>query len=108
MMEALGPLFVQQPASIVFVAGIFFVAYAVLRNSPMGSGRRPRALLVPAFAWCLYALWELVVLVRSPEANIRLDLLAIWPLLLVVSVFFSMRALRRGEPAPPVERRRRR
>ena len=43
-------MFVQQPANVVFVAGTFFVAYAVLRNSPMGSGRRPRALLVPAWA----------------------------------------------------------
>ena len=108
MMEALGSLFVQQPANIVFVAGSFFVAYAVLRNSPMASGRRSRSLLVPAFGWSLYALWELVVLVRTPEASIRIELLAIWPLLLVASVFFTIRALRRVAPGPPVERRRRR
>lgn len=108
MMDALSSLLVQKPANIVFVAGTFFVAYAVLRNSPMAAGRRPRALLVPAFAWSLYALWELAVLVRTPDANIRVDLLAIWPLLLVVSAFYTLRALRRVEPAPAVGRRRRR
>lgn len=107
-MEALGSLFVQQPANIVFVAGAFFVASAVLRNTPLAPGRRPRALLVPAFAWSLYAVWELVVLVRTPEANIRVDLLIIWPLLLGVSAFYTLRGLRRVEPAAPLERRRRR
>ena len=38
---------------------------------------------------------EFLVIIRTPEANIRVDLTVIWPILLIVSVWFSVRAFRR-------------
>jgi hypothetical protein len=51
-------------------------------------------LLVPTAAWVLYAVWEWLVVWRTPEANIRVDLLLIWPVLLILSIWFTIRALR--------------
>jgi hypothetical protein len=47
-----------------------------------------------ACGWALYAAWEWVVLTRTPEADIRVDLLLIWPLLALCSIWFTIRALR--------------
>jgi hypothetical protein len=49
---------------------------------------------VAAVGWALYALWELLVHVRTPEANIRVDLLVIWPALAVVSAWALFRSIR--------------
>ena len=49
--------------------------------------RRSGALLVPATAWLLWALWEWVIAVFSPEADIRVDLLLIIPIVLILSGF---------------------
>jgi hypothetical protein len=52
-------------------------------------------LLWPA-AYCLvFAGWEWLVMIRTPEANIRVDLLLIWPLLLLLTVGSLWRILRR-------------
>jgi hypothetical protein len=51
-------------------------------------------LLVPALAWLAYAGWEWLVLTKTPEANIRIDLLLIWPLLAVVTLWAAVRAFR--------------
>lgn len=76
-------VFVQNPALIALVAGLFYGAYLLVRSNP---GLRSRALLAPAAAWLLWAIWEFVVLVFTPEANIRVDLLLIVPLLLLISL----------------------
>ena len=47
-----------------------------------------------AGAWALYAAWEWLVQVRTPEANIRVDLLVIWPALALLSAWGLFRALR--------------
>jgi hypothetical protein len=47
-----------------------------------------------AVAWALYAAWEWLVKVRTPEANIRVDLLLIWPVLLIASLVALVKALR--------------
>lgn len=65
-----------------------------LRGSRVGEGRHLSALLVPTAAWVLYAVWEWLVVWRTPEANIRVDLLLIWPVLLILSIWFTIRALR--------------
>jgi len=96
MLELLGAAFVQRPDVIVSVAGAFAIAHAVLRTAPVGRSRKPSALLVPTAAWGIYAAWEFWVGLRSPEANIRVDLLLIWPLLLVISVVYTRKALRRS------------
>ena len=81
MEQIVGP-FIQNPALIALIGGLFFVAYLLLRGKPE---RRSSALLVPATAWLLWALWEWAIVVFSPEADIRVDLLLIIPLVLVAS-----------------------
>jgi len=51
--------------------------------------RRQRMLAVAAAAWALYMVWEYLMYARvlcTGECNIRVDLLAIYPALLVLSV----------------------
>jgi hypothetical protein len=42
--------------------------------------------LVAAILWLAYALWEFAVQIFSPEANIRVDLLRFYPILLIAGV----------------------
>ena len=93
-MEFLASLFVQKPLHILAVAAAFGLVYLTLRFTPLGEGRHLSALLVPTAAWALYAVWEWLVVWRTPEANIRVDLLLIWPVLLILSIWFTIRALR--------------
>jgi hypothetical protein len=93
-MEFLASLFIAKPLNILAMAALFFTGYLALRFSAPGAGRRPRPLLVPAVAWVLYALWEWLVHVLTPEANIRVDLLLIWPALAIISAWALFRSLR--------------
>ena len=93
-MEILGFLFVHKPLNILIVAGLFFVGSRVLRVTSFGEGKNAGALLVPAIAWALYAVWELFLMLKSPEANIRVDLLVIYPVLAILSIWFVIKALR--------------
>lgn len=68
--------------------------HLALRYKFRGAGRRHGPLLVAAVGWVLYAVWELLVHVRTPEANIRVDLLVIWPALAVVSAWALFRWIR--------------
>ncbi len=95
VVEKIQSLFVQRPLNILAVAALFGIGYLLVRFSRAGSDRRhPGALLVPASGWALYAAWEWLILWKTPEANIRFDLLLIWPALLVLSVWFCVRAFR--------------
>ena len=76
-------VFVQNPLLIALIAGMFFGAYLLLRAN---AGLRSRALLIPATAWLTWAVWEWAIVQFSPEADIRVDLLLIVPLVLVFSV----------------------
>jgi hypothetical protein len=40
-----------------------------------------------AAMWLAYAGWEWLVLVMSPEANIRVDLLLIWPVIALATLW---------------------
>ncbi len=93
-MEFLVSLFVGKPLSILAVSTLFLAGYLALRFTALGAGRHPRWLLVAAGAWGLYAAWEWLVLVRTPEANIRVDLLVIWPALAILSAWALFRAFR--------------
>jgi hypothetical protein len=85
--------FVQHPLRILALAAIYAALWGVLRAGP--PGRRANALLLPA-AFCLaFAGWEWLVMVRTPEADIRFDLLLIWPPLLLLTLWSLWRALRR-------------
>lgn len=48
---------------------------------------RSRVTLTAAALWAAYFGWEIFVSEDRPDANIRIDLLAIYPLLLVVTVW---------------------
>ncbi len=78
--------FVNNPALIAVPAGLFFGAYLLLRNRTWTQGRRINALLVAATAWMAWAIWEWAVTIFSPEANIRVDLLLLIPLVLIASL----------------------
>lgn len=93
-MELLASLFVGKPLNIVAVAVLFLAGYFALRFTTLGRGRHPRLLLFSAVAWVVYAAWEWLVLVRTPEANIRVDLLVIWPILAILSAWALFRLLR--------------
>jgi len=93
-MELLVSLLVGKPLSILVVAVLFLAVTLALRFTSLGDGRHPGWLLAAAGAWGLYAAWEWLVLVRTPEANIRVDLLVIWPVLAILSAWALFRSLR--------------
>ncbi len=93
-MDFLSSLFVQKPLNILLMAAVFLGGFLALRFTGLGAGRHATALLVPTVAWLLYATWEWLVTVKTPEANIRVDLLILWPVLLVLSIWFVVKALR--------------
>jgi hypothetical protein len=85
MLEFLGNLFIGKPLNVLAVAAVFVAVYLV-RNKLVRQDRgRPRWLLVAALCWCAYAAWEWLVVTRTPDANIRVDLLLIYPVLAAVS-----------------------
>jgi hypothetical protein len=85
--------FVQHPLRILALAAIYAALWGVLRAGP--PGRRADALLLPAASCIVFAGWEWLVMVRTPEADIRFDLLLIWPALLLLTLWSLWRALRR-------------
>jgi hypothetical protein len=93
-MEFLASLFIGKPLNILALAGPFLAGYLVLRFTAFGVARHPRSLLIASAAWALYAAWEWLVQIKTPEANVRVDLMLIWPVVLIVSIWFSVRAFR--------------
>lgn len=93
-MEFLSSLFVQKPLNVLVVAAAFLAGHQVLRLTALGTGRNRRWLLAAAVAWGLYAAWEWLIRARTPEANIRVDLLVIWPALALLSAWAVFRAFR--------------
>ena len=85
--------FVKHPLRILALGAIFAAAWGMLRLG--ASGRRANALLLPATFSVAFAGWEWLVLVRTPGADIRVDLLLIWPALLVLTLWALWRVLRR-------------
>ncbi len=93
-MQFLASLFVAKPLNILAVAVVLLAGYLALRFTALGIARHPRPLLMAAIAWGLYAAWEWLVQIKTPEANIRVDLLVIWPVLAILSAWALFRALR--------------
>jgi hypothetical protein len=93
-METIASLVVGEPLNILAIVAVFFAAYIAQRRTGFGSDRHPRSFLMAAAAWVVYAAWEWLVVTRTPEANIRVDLMLIWPILLLVSTWFTIRAFR--------------
>ena len=93
-MDFLSSLFVGKPLHILAVGAVFLAGHLALRLTALGAGRQPRWLLFAAIAWAVYAAWEWLVQVRTPEANIRVDLMVIWPVLALLSAWALLRAFR--------------
>ncbi len=93
-MEFLASLLVAKPLSILAVAALFLVGHLALRFTALGASRRPRTAPRSRRHVGALAFWEWAVQVRTPEANIRVDLLVIWPALAVLSARALFRSLR--------------
>jgi hypothetical protein len=93
-MAFLGSLFVGKPLNILAVAAVFLALHAAKRYMSIGQRGHARWPLAAAIAWAGYAVWEWLVLLLSPEANIRVDLLLIYPVLVVLSAWALFRTLR--------------
>lgn len=55
---------------------------------------RSRITLVTAALWAAYAGWEIAVSEDHPDANIRIDLLAIYPALAILTVIATWFGIR--------------
>jgi hypothetical protein len=97
VVDLVSSFIVHRPLNLFIIAALFVIAYLVLHFTGLGEARRPGLLLVPAVAWGLYAAWEWLVMTRTPEANIRVDLLITLPVMLALSVLFVFKALRHSE-----------
>lgn len=94
MVEMLGAWLIQQPAHILLIAGVNLATWALCRATVLRTAPRDNVLWMPAFLWLAYAGWEWLVLARSPGADIRVDLLLIWPLIGSVTLWAWGRAAR--------------
>ena len=83
--------FVHRPILFFAVAAIFAALYVAGRSDALGWARRSRAAMFAAVAWIVGGVWELLVMSRSPEANIRVDLLLILPALGLLSLWALVR-----------------
>ena len=87
-------IFVHRPLLYMGFAGAFALLLLLTRLTAFGSGKSLRPLWIAAAAWALSGLWEYVVMTRTPEANIRVDLLVLLPALGMISVWALYRLLR--------------
>jgi hypothetical protein len=90
-MDAFIGFFVQHPLRVAGLAVAYLVIWGIVR----ATGNPRNALLVPAFFCLAFAAWEGLVTARSPEANIRVDLLLIWPVLGLLTLWALFNTFRR-------------
>lgn len=92
MIQWLAGRLVGQPAHILVVAAVLAAASALGRATVLRRAPKANVLFVPAALWLAYAGWEWLVVTQSPEANIRVDLMLIWPVLALVTAWALWRA----------------
>jgi hypothetical protein len=86
-MDFLASLFVAKPFHILAVALLLMAVYGFLRFTASGEGKATTPILIAGMAWAIYAAWEWLVQVKTPEADIRVDLMLIWPVLALISLW---------------------
>lgn len=91
MVEVLARVLVAHPLYIFAVALIHFGVWAGITMTAMRGSAHGNVMWVPALAWLAYAAWEWLVGTVTPEASIRVDLLAIWPTLAIVTLWAAVR-----------------
>ena len=85
-MDFLTALLLGKPINILIVALVFLALNVSIRKA-ISKPPFSRSLLVAFFAWVFYATWELLVQDQTPEANIRIDLMLIWPTIFVITAW---------------------
>ena len=90
-MALLAEVLVGHTGHILIVALVLLAGWSLLRFSGAVSGPSARTLLWASLAWGMYAAWEALVQLRTPEANIRVDLLLSWPLLGALTLYGLIR-----------------
>jgi hypothetical protein len=91
--EFLASLFVGKPLNILAVAAFWFVSYLIIFVG-IAKVKAAWTLLVTSLAWLAYAAWEWLILIKTPEANIRVDLLMLWPILTILTLFTIYKVFR--------------
>lgn len=89
-MDVLARWLVRQPLHILCVGVALMLLWVLLRQRPYRA-RRAKALLVAGLGWLGYAGWEWWVLVETPEADMRVDLLVIWPFMAILTLWAILR-----------------
>jgi len=81
--------FLGKPEIIFVVSCGFFIVYLIINSLRLSrrklSSVRSWSLLIPAVAWLLFAIWEWFY--TTKENPIRVDLLLVYPVLIVASIF---------------------
>lgn len=85
---------VGHPGRIVVIAILFILAGFVFGRGVGAWSRGARPCYFAALLWSVYAVWEYVV--TREGADIRVDLLLIYPVLLIVSLVTLIMSLRRA------------
>jgi hypothetical protein len=93
-MEELSNFLVNKPMHILIVSSVYFLVWIVLRFFKSRMIQHPNAILVPAVFALIYAGWEWLVITETPGANIRFDLLLIWPLQAILSIWALIKTFR--------------
>ncbi len=91
MLETLGQWLVRQPAHVALIGVANLALWVLCRATALRKVPKSNVLWVPAVLWFAFAGWEWLVLAKSPEANIRVDLLVIWPVIAIVSLWALLR-----------------
>lgn len=79
-------LLIERPWLSLIPAAAFLWSWAASHS---------RVVLVAAVLWVAYALWEYCIRVFSPDSDIRVDLLLIYPVLAVATLLAVWSVLRR-------------
>jgi hypothetical protein len=94
MVQTLSGWLVQQPLHILLIAAGNLALWAAVRKTALRRLPRANVFWVSALAWLAYAAWEWAVTVLSPDADIRFDLLLIWPCVGLATLWAVVRAVR--------------
>lgn len=93
-MEALAEFLVNQPEHVLLVALVYALLWVALRFLKANNVHHPNAVLVPMVFALVYAGWEWLVTVTTPEADIRVDLVLIWPCQGILTLWALIRTFR--------------
>lgn len=94
MMDFLASIFVGKPFNIMMVAAVFFLVYLAFKFIVKSASLHATPFLVIAIGWGIYAAWEWLIITQTPEANIRVDLMVIWPFLGILMLWQIVRVFR--------------